>query len=270
MPAIQVARLKIQCAQLAERFSEPPVFTHDLHELLDFYADRTYRPGQAGKPPPLIKSYNVPPPVMRQLLKELIPLANADSKAALTLCDRLWLEPYLEFRLLAASLLGQVSPHPSEDILDRVCNWSGPKTEDRLLQALITTGLARVRRETPDQYLGQLEAWLFSGDILSQQLGLRALLPLVEDEDFENLPVIFQMLTLLVRSAPAALRPDLLEVLRNLAHRSPQEVAFFMRQNLAVPEAPDTPWLIRQILPAFSLEMQAGLRRALREANQSP
>jgi hypothetical protein len=270
MPAIQVSRLKIQCAQLAECFSEPPLFVRGLHALLDFYADRTYRPGQAGKPPPLIKSYNAPLPVLRQLLRELVPLANADPQAALKLCDSLWAEPYLEFRFLAASLLGQVSPRHPEDILSRVRNWTGPKTEDRLLQALINTGLARVRREASDQYLNQLEAWLFSGDVLSQQLGLRALLPLVEDEDFENLPVVFRMLTLLVRIAPAALRPDLLEVLCDLARRSPQEVAFFMRQNLGVPESPDTPWLIRQILPAFSPEMQASLRQALREARQSP
>jgi len=105
MPAIQPARLKIQAAQLAEKFTDPPAFTLGLNELLEFYADRTYRPGQASDPQPLLKAYNVPTPVLRQVSKELSKFIVANQDAALALCDALWSKPVLEFRLLAAMVL---------------------------------------------------------------------------------------------------------------------------------------------------------------------
>ena len=73
-----------------------------LHHLLDFYADRARRPGQSGKPAPLIDAYKVHPPVLRHILQELIPLAAENPDAGLALCDALWEQPYLEFRLLAS------------------------------------------------------------------------------------------------------------------------------------------------------------------------
>ena len=40
MPAIQLARLKIQVTDLLTHFSDPTNFVTELHTLLDFYADR--------------------------------------------------------------------------------------------------------------------------------------------------------------------------------------------------------------------------------------
>ena len=54
MPAIQLARLKIQVTELLKYFSVPKDFLRELHAMLDFYADRTRRSGQSGKPRPLI------------------------------------------------------------------------------------------------------------------------------------------------------------------------------------------------------------------------
>jgi hypothetical protein len=267
MPAIQPARLKIQTARLAEDFSNPDVFVRSFHELLDHYSDRSYRPGQSGEPPPLLKAYNVPPPVLRHVLKELGPAILQDRSGTLDLSKRLWEEPFYEFRNLAISLVGQVTPGPPEDILKLVEAWAIPSTELRLLKALLVTGLARVRREFPQVYLRQVNQWLVSGRIFTQQLGLQALVPLLAEPGFENLPVLFRMLAPLVRSAPTPLRPDLLDIMQKLARRSPKEAAFFLRQNLALKtDNPGTAWLARQSLSSFPPEIQANLRSALREA----
>ena len=52
MPAIQLARLKIQITELLTNFDRPVDFLRELHTLFGFYADRTRRPGQSGKPKP--------------------------------------------------------------------------------------------------------------------------------------------------------------------------------------------------------------------------
>lgn len=266
MPAIQLARLKIQTARLAEHFTDPPAFGRALHDLLDYYADRTHRAGQSSEPPPLLAAYHVPPPVLRQILKELTPRATANPEAALFLCDRLWSESELEFRLLAASLLGQIPPHPPRMILKRVESWAGPEIEERLLRALAASALARTRQELTDDFCHQLKEWLNSPHLFVQRLGLLSLLPLVNDSGFGNLPLLYRWLTPLTRAVPPPLRADLLEVLQALARRSPQETAFFFRQVLAMPENLDTAWLARQTLSVFPPELRVGLRQALQEA----
>jgi hypothetical protein len=201
---------------------------------------------------------------LRQVLLELVPLAEAYPQEALALCDALWEEGTLEYRLLAAGLLGTVPPKPVEPVLKRVEAWCLSNTENRLINALLTDGMARLRKEAPAEVILQIKAWLESGRFFTQQLGLRSLLPILSKQDDETLPVFYRLLTPLVRVAPANLRPDLLDVLRGLARRSPRETAYFLRQTLELPNSPDTPWLIRQCAAEFPSELQASLRAATR------
>lgn len=270
MPAIQPARLRHQAALLAEQFSDPPAYIRSLHYVLDFYSDRARRPGKTGKPGPLLTAYNVRPPVLRMLLQELIPQAEQDVAGGLALCDALWAEPYLECRLLAGMLLGQIPLQPPEAITDRLQGWITTNLEFFLIEALLSNGVERLHRQQPQVLIHMIEGWLHSTKTFHQQLGLRALLPLIRDPAFENLPVFFRLIQQLCQAAPAALRPDLLDVLAALARRSPQETAYFLRQTLIFPDSPDTPWLIRQSLSQFPPEMQSSLRQAMREADALP
>lgn len=270
MPAIQPARLRHQAALLAEQFSDPPAYIRSLHYVLDFYSDRARRPGKTGKPGPLLTAYNVRPPVLRMLLQELVPQAEQDVAGGLALCDALWAEPYLECRLLAGMLLGQIPLQPPEAITDRLQGWITTNLEFFLIEALLSNGVERLHRQQPQVLIHMIEGWLHSTKTFHQQLGLRALLPLIRDPAFENLPVFFRLIQQLCQAAPAALRPDLLDVLAALARRSPQETAYFLRQTLIFPDSPDTPWLIRQSLSQFPPEMQSSLRQAMREADALP
>ena len=148
MPAIHLAKLKQQAALLSNNFDQPKVFIRELHDMLDIYAERSHRPGQSGAPPPLIHSYNVPKPVLRQILIELAPLVTSRPGEALSLCDALWEEPYLEFRLLAASILGLIPADPPDPIFIRVEKWGRSITDDQILTELMQQGLASVRHES--------------------------------------------------------------------------------------------------------------------------
>lgn len=270
MPAIQPDRLKHQAALLAEHFNDPPAYIRSLHTVLDFYSDRARRPGKMGKPGPLLTAYNVRPPVLRMLLQELIPLARQDIPAGLALCDALWAEPYLECRQMAGMLLGQIPPQPPEAITERLQRWITTGLEFFLIEELLSNGVESLHRQQPQVLLQLIEDWLKSTTTFHQQLGLRALLPLIQAPGFENLPVFFRLIQPFCQAAPTALRPDLLDVLAALARRSPQETAYFLRQTLRFPDAPDTLWLIRQSLSQFPPELQASLRQAVRDADALP
>lgn len=264
MPAITLSRLRQQAALLADHFDEPDAFVRSLHHLLEFYSDRTRRPGQAGTPPPLTQSYRVPAPVLRQVLLELSPHAAADLAAGLALCDRLWDEPILEFRTLAASLLGSLPANPAGPVLERVERWSRADAELRLVHLLVDDGLASARREAPEQALGRIKTWLRSNDPPTRQLGLLALLPSLAAESDAALPELFRLLGPSLRTPAGALRPDLLEVLRALARRSPKESAYLLQQAMELPHSPELPAMIRQLAPEFPPELQPALRAAAR------
>lgn len=264
MPAIQPARLKQQAALLAEQYQNPAAFLRGLHQLLDFYADRAHRPGQAGKPRPLTQAYKVSPPVLRQIYQEVVPLASGNISAALELCDHLWHQPYLEFRLLATMLLGQIPVDHPEPVLQRINRWLTADVEEYLTQAVLNHSLIYLQQMYLPEVMQFIQDWLDRPNIFHQQLGLKALLPMIHNPEIDNLPTCFRLIHPLVRVAPTGLRPDLLDVLSAFAQRSPQETAFFLRQTLALPNSPDTPWLIRQSLQAFPKEMQDSLRKAAR------
>jgi hypothetical protein len=219
MPAIQPARLRQQAVLLAERCADPPTYVRNLHYLMDFYADRARRPGQSGKPGPLITAYNVRPPVLRMILQETLPEALKDPQEGLALCDALWSEPYLEFRLLAAMLLGQLPPIPAETITRRLETWLAPDLEEHLVLALLTYAVINLCLESPQTLVDMIQKWIDNSNSFYQQVGLRALLTLIQDPDFENLPAFYRILQPLVRKAPSVLRPDLLDALAALAHR---------------------------------------------------
>ncbi|MBN1146007.1 MAG: DNA alkylation repair protein [Anaerolineales bacterium] len=264
MPAIQLARLKQQAALLAESFGDAEGYVRGLHHLLDYYSDRARRAGQSGKPSPLIAAYNVKLPVLRLLLQSIQPLALENPQAALALCDALWEQPYLELRQMAAMLLGMIPPQPPEIIMQRLRAWMQSDLEGRLIEALLVDALARLRQEAPQIILQAIQEWLESAHTFYQQVGLRALLPLILDASFDNLPMCFRLLQPLARNAPPALRPEVLDVLGAMARRSPQETAHFLKHTLGSHQAADTAWLIRQTLNEFPEEIRTNLREIVR------
>jgi hypothetical protein len=265
MPAIQPARLKGQVSELCNKFSQPTIFIRDLHSLLDLYTDHTHRPGQAGKPSPLLATYKTPPPVMGLVWSELLPLIKQRPNEVLPLCDALWAEPNYDLKVLAARLLGQVPVDIPDPVIDRLNSWVREGLDDRILENLFEYALVRLKEDAPGRTLELVSSWLDSSNLIIQHSGLWALVPMINQSGSEYLPPIFRLLTPYLRVAPSRLRPDIVTVLTALAHSSPSETAYLLRQNLIAPDNPDTAWLIRQMLDEFPAELQVSLRLALKE-----
>jgi hypothetical protein len=264
VPAINPNHLKQQAVHLAEHFADSDRYIRNLHDLFEFYSNRARRPGQSGKPRPLIQAYNVSPPVLRQILNETSQLAQENPGLGLDLCDALWEQPYLEFRQLSAMLLGEIPPSPPETITNRVRSWLSTDLEEYLISTLLTQALDRVRNEEPQVLIDLIQEWLDYPDDFYNHIGLQALILLIQDPKFENIPSFYRLIQPLARSSHANLHPDLLDVLEALAQRSPQETSFFLRKTLDMPNADDTPWLIRQTLHAFPPDIQENLRAKVR------
>lgn len=268
MPAIYPERLQTQTANLSELYDQPARFTHTLTDLLELYSNRTHRAGQAGEPPPLLMTYNVPKPVIRQLMVELQPLASEYPEETIQLVYALWAKESLETRQIAAFLLGSIPPDRPEMILGIITSWLTPELEERLISLVLELSLIRIRKENPAALLTKTEGWLGSEKPTEQQIGLKALKSVLVSRESQEFPLFIQIITPFTRKAPLQIRSDILDVLEALAIRSPKETAYLLRQSLNSPNNPDTALLIRKLLPVFPTDLQESLRQALREERE--
>lgn len=267
MPAIQPGRLKIRAAELTQHVGDPDEFCRAFHSFLDFYADRTFKAGQVGQPHPLMRAYHVPSPVLPAVEKEMKQFSVENRESTLELADALWLESILEFRLLAVTLVGQVSPEPFQAIIMRVELWAKSTSEERLIKAIVKSGLARFLREYPGNYLEQIETWLSSEEKGLNHLGLIAIPPLLESGKFEDYPQIFNYLGKLMRGEMTPLKTEILEIIEVFADLAPEETAYFLVQSKKTAgENASISWYIRKSLRYFPVDSQRYLREVLLES----
>ncbi|MBN1667265.1 MAG: DNA alkylation repair protein [Anaerolineales bacterium] len=269
MPAVQLARLRRQTAELREFFPQPEVLLRRLRDLLEFYADRTRRPGQSGKPAPLIRMYQAPRQVLRQIGIDLQPQIHADPGTALALADLLWADGWLETRLLAIDILAEIPLQDTVPTLTRMRAWAGDCLDTELLDALFAVGRARLWGGEMKDFLHLIDEWASSAELDTQKLALRAISVLVADPGFENLPVVMRLLQPYVRAPLARLEADTLQVIQALVRRSPLETAYFLQQGLLASQDARTARLVRQSLPDFPVEVQQELKARLREQRYS-
>jgi hypothetical protein len=265
VPAIQPFKLRQQIALLVEKFEDPPGFIRGVHDLLEFYADRAQRPGQAGIPSLLTPAYRVQGQVIKQIILELIPLVSDNPDQCLILCDSLWKEEYFELKQLSAMLLGRIPQLPLKEVITRIQIWLTPHLDRQLIDEVLLQIFQQLHQKQP-LYANQLiQEWLTSPKSFHQKLGLFALLIQVRDQGFENLPIVYRLIQPFVLNAPSELRPDLLDIIIALAHRSPKETAFFLKELLSFSDKPGTSWVIRQVGEEFPEDIKKVLKEAVRK-----
>ncbi len=262
MPAIDLARLKKQTAQLADLFDQPEAFLREHREVLDHYVNRTLR-SLGVAPSSVLPTYRTPLVVMRQIETELGPLAEKRPIQALELADALWDEGWLETRLLAAFLLGRIPPQ-EERLLARLTAWTQAVRDPSVRAALLTTSLTRLRRETPDLFIILVKEWLYPTRKRMWSNGIQALVPLISSNEFDNLPPIFEIVRPILKASPAALQFDLEELLITLYKKSPDETLYFLQQILESTKSELPATSLRRMLPNLPPDLQTHVREILR------
>jgi hypothetical protein len=263
MPAIDLARLKKQTAQLADIFSEPSAFLRELREILEFYVNRSLRSSGVA-PSSVLPTYRTPAVVLRQIETELGPVAEQQPIQALELADALWDEGWLETKLLAAFLLGRIPPQ-EERLLARLTAWTQAVRDPNVRAALLTTSLTRLRKETPDLFLVLVKEWLHPARQRMWSNGVQALVPLIASPDFDNLPPIFEIVEPIIKTSPATLQFDLQELIITLFKASPDETTYFIQQILKETKSPLPSVALRRMSPELPAELQSNLREMLRK-----
>jgi hypothetical protein len=264
MPAIDLARLRKQANRLADFFFVPDDFLKQLLEILEFYVNYSLRTKENIAPGSNLPTFRTPSVVMRQLETAVAPIARENPHFALELADMLWDEGYIETRMLAAYLLGCIPPR-EERLLARLTAWTQQVRDPSVRSALLTTSLARLRKETPDTFLLLIGEWLHPARQRLWSNGIQALLPLINDPDYENLPPIFELARPVIEAAPGLLQIDLADLINALYLASPAETEYYMQEILEKPANPLTTITLRRILSLLPTDLQARLRTLVRQ-----
>jgi hypothetical protein len=259
MPAVDLARLKKQAARLADFFFVPDQFILQLHNTLDGYVNYSARKPQAQAPQASLRSYRTPSLVIQQIEQELAAKPDAYPEAALELADRLWDEAWLELRLLAAFLLGRIPPQ-EERLLARLTAWTGQTLDSSLRAKLLDSGLARMRKETPDRFFELVSEWLRPGRSRLWSNGLQAATSAIADPDFVNFPPLLKAVQPVLEAPPARLQLEIEEFVLAFYRISPTETTYFVRQVLINSTDPLTATTFRRISPAFPAKLKEDLK----------
>lgn len=265
MPAIQPAKLKVQIAELKGIYQTPELFIRKLIDLLEFYSDRTRRQGVVTSSAMLLNSLGVPKPVIRHLLIDIKPAVLENQEATFNICDRLWMEPYLEYRIIAASLLGSLPYSRKQDVLARVSEWRAGPFDEYSARILLEHGLSTMIRENPTELYKIAEHWLTSMVPAENQYAVLLIDTLVNNSNFENFPLVVRLITPYLRKIPQVFRYLLPSLVKSLIAKNPYETAFILDEALLASENQDTAWIIRQTIDQFPEDLQRQLRISLRQ-----
>jgi len=115
----------------------------------------------------------------------------------------------------------------------------------------LTDGLNRLRKEAPQRLLELAKDLVTHSSTSLQAAGLQTLLVLIKDPNFENLPAVFSVVGEIAGRTSGQANPALQNILYALAHRSPSETAFFLRQLVTAYPQPGLPRFLRRCLPGF-------------------
>lgn len=264
MPAVELGRLQQQVNQISDLFQDPPSYLHSVESLLKDHAGPTHRQGRVKGLRPILRSYEVPPPLLKLLTLEMSLQAKNHPQEALAIADGLWEQETLETKELAIHLLGSIVLPTMEEITKRLETWAGENREQLLVPQLSDQGTRSLRSGSAEQIFGCAAALIRNSDHRKQILCLGMLQNLIAANHFPDLPGLFELLLPACKEPDRKTRPELASLLIELAKRTPKETEYFLHELLGDEPGEESHWLVRQAMKALPEDSRLRLQSILK------
>lgn len=265
MTAVNPTRLRSQIKGLMASFNSPLQFHQKLVGLFSLYATSALRFGDSTINRPLIPTYNLPHPVMRQLKVDLKAKMEAEPQTALAIADQLWQDEYYEIKHTAIWIIGNLTSEDAQPIIDRLQLWLQPDEDQVIKKELISIGTRSLQAQFPEAWETFIMGLLSSKQPEMTALGIQTLAEGSKSPNLKNLPAIFRLASPFIRDPHMAYTKDLEDLIETLADLSPKETAYFLKQILSVSVNRETSRLIKNSLAAFPVEIQRDLKTAIKQ-----
>jgi len=264
MAAIDLTRLNKQIEALKQVFSQPAEFRRQFHETLQFYHRYAHRQHKDAVPVSFMRVYDLPDQILPQIANGLSLKARPEPNETLAVVDELWRDEHFEARDLATHLLGQIPLTVKIEVFERIRQWSSMPLDRAVVKALFVKGSQRLRSEDPNGWTK------FVGDMLNspverlQNHGLYALSLLIEQAHSDLFPQFFRWIRPFLQSDQSLIEANLSQVIAALAHRSPAETAYVLKEVLSDTDGSGIERRVRTYLPYFDEQLSEGLQASIR------
>lgn len=226
MPAVDPNRLSREVEALCEQLPDLERFQKEAVKLVARYEDPTRRPPRAvrsGRRPV------VPRPLLKTFVRILSANTQDDPALQRAAVDSLWESKHPELRRVAITM---ASRRDDEDLPAWVERWARDCQRPALLDELALRGLQQWEQAHPGALLEQVEGWLGKPWIRLHAFALHVLKHAARQPSFEDLPAAFRILHPVEQFTHREERQALVQVVEELARRSPQEAAYFLLEEV--------------------------------------
>ena len=268
MPAIDLTRLKMQSAKLINLYDRPIDFLHHLENVLEYYRNRTLRVDPVSIKSDL-PSYQTPRPVIQQIENDLEKLGEQSPSAAVELVISLWNASIFESRLLSAFILGTIPPSAAMSVLTNLPDWLYETRDQNIKNALLTSALARLRKENPRILLMLISEWLQAPGQKTQTWGLHAFIPLIELLGYNDLPQFFEVLRPTIEAVSPNTQNDIQACIRKLYSISSAETVHYISEIINRMKGSTNIREFLRLIRGFPSEMQKELDTEIKKLVQS-
>ena len=229
MPAIQIERLNEQIRSILDSKLPADLFLESLRSFLEVHRNRAFRPGLEVQNAHPIDSYQLSPVIKQQLQLHIIQLAKSSPDLTIEYADLIWKQPHIEMKEIAAVIIGALPITYSASAFERISKWGENENVVVVRKILFDKGTITLRQHNINEWIEKIKIWLESGNNSKITAGLIAVQVIINDHQFENLPVIFNMVHPLfdIQNEPAM--NALLGVIKILSLRSPHETFYLLR-----------------------------------------
>ncbi len=263
MPPIDPAVLRQRTSALAAQLDDPPRLAASVRQLLDDYADRTYRASPRVVTSAQNNKLKVPGPVLRAIVAALREPLRADPPQGLAVLDRLWAGGAREERRIAAELLGGVLQARPAEGLALAEAWALQIESGETADALAELGLGPLALQDPLAHLEYARRWVTHPQRWARRFGLALFWPLLKDKQWDNVPGALAVIRPAMTEPDGEVRRAVAAVLEQLALKSPAEVSRFLLEQAARSNT-HTRWIVRHALASLDAADQAAIVKALR------
>jgi len=263
MPPVQLARLRPQINALISHYQDHKLFLKTLLLIFENYSEKKSSRNVWLRAKLNMPAWQVPLIVINELEAALEILARAHPQESITLADAMWGQPYYEPKKLAIFLLAKLEPPHQEEFIHRTEAWISAGVEEALIAEVIEQSSLRLEIITSPAWINLVKGWLNAEDKNLQKTGLGAVSKLVENEDFQNLPLVFDLLAPLLSQPRIATQKDLLGVIRMLIIRSQAETASFLISSAELSRTEEAFKFVRKCLPLFNDFFQEEIKKGL-------
>ena len=244
------------------------LFLHKLEEILEYYTNYTLRASQVIQKSNLA-TYNTPRPVLLQIENAIEKLADQKPHAAVNLIDALWKASFYETRLLSAFLLGTIPPALAMSLLTRLPERLYETQDQGIKNALLTSAFARLRRENPHILMMMISEWLNAPGPKTQSWGLHALIPLIQQLGYDELPKIFKILRPAIETVSTSTEMDIQVCINALYLISPIETIHYLNEILQETKNPQVVRIFIRYMRGFPPEKQKELGITIKNKTSS-